>query len=145
MRAMHNLNDLVEQLVATHGEEGVCPAASDWRAILAQEGAIHILNLLKFRPSVETDDGPISGAEAYGKYSSGVTEAFAGVGGQRIFRGHIEHMFSFGTVPGWDAAVVTRYPSADALAQMWLDPRFIAAHDNRVDGVEQSQVFVFGE
>lgn len=53
--------------------------------------------------------------------------------------------FAFGAVSGWDAAVVTRYPSAEALAQMWLDPRFVAAHNNRVDGVERSQVFVFAE
>ncbi len=54
-------------------------------------------------------------------------------------------MFSFGAVPGWDIAVVVRYPSAEALARMWLDPRFLSAHRNRVDGVERSQVFVFGE
>lgn len=144
MHAMNNREDLVDRLVATHGEQGVCPTASDWHAILGRKGAIHLLNLLKFRPSVDTDVGPVSGAEAYARYSSGVADVFAGVGGQRIFRGRIEHIFSTGAVPGWDAAVVTRYPSAEALAQMWLDPRFVAAHDNRVNGVERSQVFVFG-
>jgi uncharacterized protein (DUF1330 family) len=40
------------------------------------------------------------------------------------------------------AAVVIRYPSARALADMWLDPEFIAAHSHRVDGGE-SRVLVF--
>ena len=145
MPAMDGLNDLVGRLVTTHGEGGVCPTASDWHMILTHKGTLHLLNLLKFRPSVDTDDGPISGADAYDKYSSGVAQAFAEAGGRQIFRGRVQHMFAFGAVSGSDAAVVTRYPSAEALAQMWLDPRFVAAHNNRVDGVERSQVFVFAE
>lgn len=93
MPAMDGLNDLVGRLVTTHGEGGVCPTASDWHMILTHKGTLHLLNLLKFRPSVDTDDGPISGADAYDKYSSGVAQAFAEAGGRRIFRGRVQHMF----------------------------------------------------
>src|SRR5262245_24148717 len=135
---------LIELLVATHGEEGVCPTAGDWRAIFdvgdRGDGPVRLLNLLKFHAEVDTPDGPISGDTAYGKYSSGVSSAFARAGGQRIFFGRVGHMFSLGDVRDWDAAIVTQYPSARALAHFWLDPEFIAAHANRLDGVERSQV-----
>lgn len=137
---------MIDRLVVVHGEEGICPTAADWRAIfdLGAAGPVHILNLLKFRPQVETPTGPVSGTVAYGKYASGMAQAFIRVGGERIFFGHVGHMFAFGNVDLWDATIVTRYPSAAALAEMWLDPHFIAAHANRVDGVERSQVMVFG-
>lgn len=54
-------------------------------------------------------------------------------------------MFAFGSANDWDAAIVTLYPSAHALAAMWLDPEFVGAHQNRQDGVEGSQVLVFGQ
>ena len=138
---------VIEKLVETHGEEGVCPTAHSWREIfkLGQSSPIHLINLLKFRQFVDTPEGPISGAAAYGKYTAGVGTAFARVGGQRIYFGRVGHMFALGDVADWDAAILTRYPSADALAQMWLSPEFIEAHRNRADGVERSQVLVFGE
>jgi uncharacterized protein (DUF1330 family) len=137
----------VRKLVETHGEEGVCPTTHSWREIfrLGRKGPIHIINLLKFKQKVDTPDGPVSGVTAYGKYTASVGPAFARVAGQRLYFGHVGHIFALGDVGDWDAAIVTRYPSADALAQMWLSPEFIEAHGNRVDGVERSQVLVFGE
>jgi uncharacterized protein (DUF1330 family) len=136
---------LIEQLVTTHGEEGVCPTREDWRAIFAVgPGAIRILNLLKFKLEVAGEGGKISGGEAYGRYAQGVAPAFQRVGGQRIFAGRVSHAFAFGDKGDWDFAIVTRYPSAAALAAMWLDPDFIKAHENRLDGVAASQVYVFG-
>jgi uncharacterized protein (DUF1330 family) len=139
--------DLVRKLVETHGEEGVCPTADSWREIfnLGGDGPIHIINLLKFRQHVDTAEGSISGATAYGKYVAGVAPAFARMGGQRVYFDRVGHIFAFGAVSDWDAAIVTRYPSADALARMWLSPEFVDAHHNRADGVERSQVLVFGE
>ena len=144
---MDNTESLIEKLVETHGEEGVCPTAHSWREIfrLGKDGPFHLINLLKFRSEVGAPNGPISGAAAYAKYSAGVGPAFARVGGQRIYFGRVGHAFGLGPVGDWDAVIVTRYPSADALAQMWLSPEFIEAHKNRADGVERSQVLVFGQ
>ena len=141
------MEDLVRRLVETHGEEGVCPTANSWREIfrLGKETPVHIINLLKFRSEVDGPEGPISGAAAYAKYTAGVGPAFARVGGQRVYFGRVGHMFALGPASDWDAAIVTRYPSADALAQRWLSPEFIDAHKSRADGVERSQVLVFGE
>ena len=144
---MQDIDSLVKQLVATHGEGGVCPSAESWREIfkLGGDNPIHIINLLKFRHRVESPDGPIAGAVAYGKYSAGVAAAFSRVGGKRLYFGRVGHMFGLGPLNDWDATIVTRYPSALALAEMWLSEEFMAAHKNRSDGVERSQVLVFGE
>jgi uncharacterized protein (DUF1330 family) len=144
---MQNIDSLVKQLVATHGEDGVCPTAESWREIfkLGGDNPVHIINLLKFKHRVESSDGPIAGAVAYGKYSAGVAGAFSRVGGKRLYFGRVGHMFGLGPLNDWDAAVVTRYPSAGALAEMWLSEEFIGAHKDRTDGVERSQVLVFGE
>jgi hypothetical protein len=137
-------DDLVQQLVALHGEDGICPTAADWRAILAIEGAIHVLNLLAFKDEVPTDTGTRTGTDAYVRYTRTVAAPFARVGGERVFFGAVGHVFAFGATDDWDTAILTRYPSAHALAMMWLDPDFVAAHENRVDGVERSQVLIFG-
>jgi hypothetical protein len=119
--------------------------ADDWRAIFATgNGPVRLLNLLKFRPEVASPDGPVSGAAAYARYAAGTAGAFARAGGERIFFGQIGHMFAFGEAPVRDAAILTRYPSPRALADMWLDTDFITAHENRIHGAERSQVLVFG-
>jgi uncharacterized protein (DUF1330 family) len=136
---------LIQQLITTHGEEGVCPTREDWRAIFAiGPGPIRILNLLKFAREVTGEGGKISGESAYGNYVQGVGPVFQRAGGTRIFAGRVGASFAMGPKGDWDFAIVTRYPSAAALAAMWMDADFISAHENRLDGVAASQVYVFG-
>jgi hypothetical protein len=73
-----------------------------------------------------------------------VAEPFARAGGERVFFGAVGHVFAFGATDDWDTAILARYPSAHALAQLWLDPAFMAGHRDRVDGVVRSQVMIFG-
>jgi uncharacterized protein (DUF1330 family) len=135
---------MISQLVTTHGEEGVCPTREDWRAIFAIKGPLRLLNLLRFKPEVQSVGGKISGMEAYGHYAQGVAPVFLRAGGTRIFAGSVAHGFGSSEKGDWDFAIVTRYPSAEALAAMWMDAEFIKAHENRLDGVAASQVYVFG-
>jgi uncharacterized protein (DUF1330 family) len=136
--------ELVAHLIGLHGEEGICPSAADWRAILAVPGAIHVLNLLAFVDDVPTPTGVRSGEDAYRRYTMSVAGPFARAGGERVFFGAVGHVFTFGAVDAWDTAILTRYPSALALAGMWLDPEFVQAHQHRVDGVTRSLVMIFG-
>jgi uncharacterized protein (DUF1330 family) len=142
------VDGLVDRLVSIHGEGGACPTAADWRAIFTAGGdrPLSIVNLLRFTNEVDTPDGPGSGAAAYRRYSSATAGAFARAGGEVLFFGPaVAHAFGLGEIDQWDATVVTRYPSAEALARMWLDPEFISAHNHRVDGIARSQVLVFGD
>ncbi len=135
---------LVKQLIAIHGEEGICPTAEDWGEILelSNDKAITILNLLKFKSEIETPEGVNSGLSAYTQYSAKVASAFARVGGKLVFFGKVGHIFPSAAAANWDAAILTRYPSPQALADFWLDQEFIDAHTHRVDGVDRSQVIV---
>jgi uncharacterized protein (DUF1330 family) len=141
-----DLQALVRELVELHGEEGLCPTREDWAAILRcpADRPLNILNLLKFKPAVQTPEGSSTGVAAYADYSAGVGPAFARVGGKSLYFGTVHHIF--GTVAGtdWHAAILTRYPSPRALASFWLDQEFIAAHAHRASGVDQSRVLVMG-
>ncbi len=125
---------LVQRLVELHGETGLSPSTADWNAILSQPSTepLAILNLLEFKPE--------GGRDAYRAYSAAVGPAFLRVGGKRRFFGEVVHIFPAGA--GWSAAILTTYPSPQALANMWLDPEFIEAHAHRIDGVARSQVLV---
>lgn len=140
---MREAADTIKELVTLHGEGGVCPASGDWQRIFEHAGPIHIINLLKFKDRIDTEDGSISGAQAYRRYSSSVAPVFSRMGGERIFHASVTSAFGVGEILEWDAAILTRYPSCHELAQMWLDPEFVAAHKHRIDGVERSHVMVF--
>ncbi|MDY7106927.1 MAG: DUF1330 domain-containing protein [Actinomycetota bacterium] len=148
----------IDRLVDLHGEGGMCPTAADWWRIfdLGADRPVTIVNLLGHEPTVRTPDGDVSGADAYRAYSAGIAGAFRRVGGRLLLSGHVRHAWGSddavtsgdarpGTPSGddhhaIDAVVVTRYPSASALAAMWLDDEFVAAHRHRVAGVRRSDV-----
>lgn len=135
----------VRLLVDTHGESGICPTAVDWRAILdLPANPISILNLLGFHDVVHVEEQSLQGAKAYQRYSRAVAPAFQRCGGKLLFMGQAAYMFPK-RADEWDFAVLSRYPSPQALADMWLDPEFIAAHSHRINGVARSTVVVFKE
>ena len=101
--------EIIARLVETHGEGGLCPSAADWTAIFAIEGTVHVLNLLEFSPG---------GAASYRRYAAAVEDAFNRAGGVQLFFGPIGHAFGTEPTQKWDAAILTRYPSAGALATM---------------------------
>lgn len=140
-----SVDDKISELVALHGEGGLSPTVDDWDRIYSMSGPVQILNLLAFEDTVQTPAGDISGAKAYADYSRKVGPVFNRVGGKRLFFGPVNHSFGLGEPSHWDAAILTQYPSADALADMWLDPQFVSAHESRHAGVSRSQVLVFAE
>ncbi len=126
---------VIDRLVTLHGEDGAVPTRPEWSAILAMpEAPIFILNLLAFAPN--------GGAQAYQHYIQGVGPAFERAGGEQVFYGPAALTFGMNADGAWDAAILTRYPSPGALAQMWLDPDFVQAHKSREDGLTRSQVVV---
>lgn len=126
--------DIIDKLVELHGEDGLSPTRQDWKAIFAIQGSVKILNLLVF--------DEVDGLGSYLAYSSQVSSVFQRHGGKLVYFGKSAHIF--GNIPSeeWDAAILTHYPSAQALANFWLDEEFEDAHKNRVDGVKKSTVIV---
>jgi hypothetical protein len=117
---------------------------ASWHRIfeVAADGPVTFVNLLGFHPTVPSSAGSLTGEQAYHRYTRATAGPFARVGGELPFFGSIDHGFGLDGHGDWDAVIVTRYPSARALADMWLDNEFIAAHANRRAGVARSQVLV---
>lgn len=127
---------LVDRLVDLHGEGGAAPTRDAWERILALPGddPVLILNLLDFEPE--------TGEASYARYLQGVAPAFLAAGGEQIFFGPAALCFGTEADADWDAAILTRYPSPQALANMWLADDYIEAHQAREDGLAKSLVLV---
>jgi uncharacterized protein (DUF1330 family) len=138
------IESLIARIVGVHGEEGLAPTVASWRRIfeVADDGPVTFVNLLGFHPTVTSSESSLTGEQAYHRYTRATAGPFGRVGGKLLFFGRVGHGFGLDDHGDWDAVIVTRYPSARALADMWLDTEFIAAHANRHAGVARSQVLV---
>jgi uncharacterized protein (DUF1330 family) len=105
-------------------------------------GPVVILNMLKFK--ADAGDGR-TGAEAYAAYGSAVTEIVQAYGGELVWSGRPEAVLSGDAAGGWDAVVLMRYPSAEALARMSDSPEYKAVHHDRVAGLERTTVIACSE
>ena len=85
------------------------------------EGPICMVNLLKFKPRAEYEDGretQLTGREAYDLYTQGVKNLLQQVGGYIGFVGDVERL-TLGEVEDlWDAVALAVYPSRQAMLEM---------------------------
>jgi len=138
------VEEMIERLVDAHGRDGLAHSEDDWRAIFAAgDGPLSVLNLLRFKTEVETTEGVLPGERVYRRYARKAAAAFARVGARSELLRGVDVQTGLGTAPAWDMAVLSEYPSARALAQMWLDPEYIAAHQDRIRAVDDSQALFF--
>ncbi len=101
-------------------------------------GPIFMLNLLKFRYiAVYPDgkDGYLSGKEAYAIYSAKVAKIIKEFDGAIEYAGNVSKLL-IGEVEGlWDAVVIARYPSREALMQMVQSEAYRAINIHREAGL----------
>lgn len=93
---------------------------------LPDNGAVLMLNLLKFKP-----DG---GQAEYMKYSAAVLPMVTACGGKVLFMGR-GHFCLIGDA-NWDAVAVVQYPSKQAFIAMTASPEYQAIHHHRDAGLE---------
>lgn len=138
------LESLIARIVGVHGEGGLAPTTASWRRIfeVADGGPITFVNLLGFHQTVAVSEGSLTGEQTYHRYIRATGGAFERVGGELLYFGSVGHGFGLDDHGDWDAVIITRYPSARALADMWLDDEFVAAHANRHAGLARSEVLV---
>ena len=58
----------------------------------AEDGAFVMVNLLKFKPKAEYEDGSdadLTGAQAYARYGAAVQACLAAVGGRQVYAGPV--------------------------------------------------------
>ena len=113
---------------------------------LPRDTPILMLNLIRLRETAVYEDGETcSGAEAYRRYGEYSGPIFRRLGGEIIWRGHMECMLTGPDDKRWDVGFVARYPTAGAFLAMVTDPDYQAIVHHRTVAVEDSRLIRFGE
>ena len=85
------------------------------------DGPIYMVNLLKFKPIAEYEDGretSLTGREAYELYEKGVTELLPQFGGFAAFFADVERLMLGEVEELWDVVAIAAYPSRQAMMDM---------------------------
>lgn len=85
------------------------------------EGPICMVNLLKFKPRAEYEDGrdtQLSGREAYGIYEDGVKKLLQQVGGYIGFEGDVERLMLGEVEELWDTVGLAVWPSRKVMLEV---------------------------
>jgi uncharacterized protein (DUF1330 family) len=108
---------------------------------LPRKGAIHMLNLVRFRDHAVYEDGrKATGAEAYAAYGRESQPVFQRVGGKIAWRGNFEFNLIGPEDEQWDEVFVVEYPSMDAFIEMLRDPIYKEAVKHRQAAVADSRL-----
>ena len=108
---------------------------------LPRSGAIHMLNLVRFRSDAAYPDGrKATGAEAYAAYGRDSGPVFNRLGGKIIWRGSFQFMLIGPAEERWDEVFIAQYPSADAFIEMLRDPVYREAVKHRQAAVDDSRL-----
>lgn len=108
---------------------------------LAEEGPIHMLNLVRLRDkAVYPDDRAATGAEAYAAYGRESGPIFRRVGGRIAWSGDFRLMLIGPAEERWDRCFIAEYPSGAAFVEMVKDPDYQKAVIHRQAAVLDSRL-----
>lgn len=102
---------------------------------------ISMLNLLKFKPKAEYEDGretDLTGEQAYQLYSEAFLELMVPRGCRVIYSGNARGLLigELSTTDHWDAVAVIEYPSTQVMLDMWREEAYERASEHRTAGLE---------
>ena len=115
-------------------------------ATSADDGAVIMLNLLRFKPRADGIDAAddVTGAEAYGRYAAGVAPLLERFGARILFT-IVAQESVIGPDPAeWDVVAAVEYPSRRAFLEMTSDPDYLAIHAHREAGLADSRLIACG-
>lgn len=108
---------------------------------LADEGPVHMLNLVRLRDEAAYPDGRrATGAEAYRAYGRESGPIFRRLGGRIAWSGDFRLMLIGPEEEHWDICFIAEYPSAAAFVSMVKDPEYQKAVVHRQAAVEDSRL-----
>jgi uncharacterized protein (DUF1330 family) len=108
---------------------------------LAEEGPIHMLNLVRLRDKAAYPDGrAATGAEAYAAYGRESGPIFRRVGGRIAWSGDFRLMLIGPAEELWDRCFIAEYPSGAAFVEMVKDPDYQKAVIHRQAAVLDSRL-----
>ncbi len=114
-------------------------------------GPVTMLNLLRYRdtadysgsPELEPSD-PISGREAYGRYSAGVLPILAELGAEALLFGPCHATVIGPSSERWDDIAVIRYPSVEVFISMTTSDDYRAITGHRTAALADSRLVATG-
>jgi uncharacterized protein (DUF1330 family) len=110
----------------------------------ANDGAIVMINLLKFREEAVYDEGaneePCSGREAYQRYSALAFPQVTAVNGTLLWLGKVEASLIAPVDEAWDEALLVQYPSKQAFLQMISSPEYQKISTHRTAALADSRL-----
>jgi len=104
----------------------------------AEDGPFVMVNLLKFKPHAEYDDGSdahLTGAEAYWRYGEAVARMVKDLGGRVRFSGTVTGLLLGEVEELWDMVALAEYPSLAAFQAMAMSPEMEAISHHRKAGL----------
>ena len=102
------------------------------------DGALVMVNLLKFRPFAQYPDGSdahVTGREAYLRYGTVARTLIAGVGGHVRYSGDVTGLLLGDVEELWDAVALAEYPSLAAFRSMAMSREMRAIEHHREAGL----------
>ena len=103
-----------------------------------EDGPFVMVNLLKFKPRAEYEDGAdahLTGAEAYARYGVEVSKLVEGLGGRMRYSGRVDGLLLGEVEDLWDAVALAEYPSIEAFRTMAISPEMYAIEHHREAGL----------
>lgn len=103
-----------------------------------EDGPFVMVNLLKFKPQAEYEDGShpeLTGAQAYARYGAAVQACLAAVGGRQIYAGPVTGLLLGEVEELWDMVALAEYPSLAAMQAMIGSPDYQAIEKHRKAGL----------
>jgi uncharacterized protein (DUF1330 family) len=121
-------------------ENAVMPPAAQALAFFSgpEDGPFVMVNLLKFKPRAEYEDGSdshLSGQEAYARYAEGVGKLIEGLGGRIRYAGRVTGLLIGEVEDLWDMVALAEYPSLAAFRDMATSPAMHAIEHHRKAGL----------
>jgi uncharacterized protein (DUF1330 family) len=118
---------------------------------LPKDQPIHMLNLVRLRPTAEYPQGhpdhgkPLTGLDAYRAYGRTSGPVFKRVGGRQVWAGRPQVMVTGPQdAEQWDLAFIAEYPSAAAFIEMVRDPDYREHVRHRTAAVADSRLICLG-
>lgn len=121
-------------------ENAVIPPPAQAMAFFSapEDGPFVMVNLLKFKPKAEYEDGSdahLTGAEAYARYGAEVSKLIAALGGRIHYSGRVTDLMIGAVEELWDAVALAEYPSIEAFRNMAMSPAMHAIEHHRKAGL----------
>jgi len=104
----------------------------------AEDGPFVMVNLLKFKPQAQYEDGSdasLSGREAYARYGEAVSKLVEGLGGRIRYSGAVTGLLLGEVEELWDMVALAEYPSLAAFRAMAMSPEMHAIEHHRKAGL----------